>query len=114
MSGQQHSSTAVCKKCGVVNDSSALFCTSCGTKLERTEAAPISSSSNHPIRNAMSRRTKLIYACIGSGLFFLFLFIFVRHLPGGDNPVIAAQPQIVVSDENKEAQIKPVPVSADV
>lgn len=107
-------SESFCRKCGTKFDPSATFCTSCGAKVEDIEVERTVPIPARAARNAMSHRTKLLYTCAGIVLFLFFLFIFIRHLPGGDNPVIAAQPQIVVSDAGKDEEIKPVAVTAEI
>jgi hypothetical protein len=62
----------------------------------------------------MSRRAKLLY---GGGVilvFTLFLLTFARHLPGGEHPVIAAQPEVETGSVKPDEIVKPELIAVDV
>jgi uncharacterized membrane protein len=62
----------------------------------------------------MSRKTKTAYGAAALAIFALFLVVFIRHLPGGENPVIAQQQQIMPAPGPDTDPIKAVAVEATV
>ena len=59
----------------------------------------------------MSSKAKLVYALIGLSLFGIFLFLFINHLPGGEHPVIAKQPEVAMATMYTGETIEPAPIS---
>ena len=55
----------------------------------------------------MTKRTKILYAIGAFSLFCVFLLIFARNLPGGENPVIAKQPEVSMGSIKADAVLKP-------
>jgi predicted amidophosphoribosyltransferase len=109
-----------CPECGEALKPEGKFCPSCGkpVRQETPAAAPVpqAAQSASPIgaKRVMTRRARFVYAALTILLFALFLFTFARHLPGGANPVIAAQQEVETGYTKPDQVITPAPVEAEV
>ena len=62
----------------------------------------------------MTKRAKILYALAALSLFSVFLLIFARNLPGGENPVIEKQPEVSMGSMKPDAMLNPEPITAEV
>jgi hypothetical protein len=62
----------------------------------------------------MSRKAKIVYTCIALGLFAIFLFTFMNHIPGGEHPVIALQPEVAMASMGTDQSLTLEPIDARV
>src|SRR5207249_10102349 len=67
-----------------------------------------------PPKKIMTRKARLLYSVLALLLFAFFLLTFARHLPGGDHPVIAAQPEVEMGSAKPDQVLKPQPVIPEI
>jgi hypothetical protein len=105
-----------CPYCGVEVKEGARFCSSCGKPLEKQveTSMQLPSQSEVAKRKAMSKHVKTIYALVAVGLFALFIFIFINHIPGGAHPVIANQPSVAMATAYTGEPIQQTTIEATV
>ncbi len=105
-----------CTSCGAEISPQARFCPSCGTPAghpdQRIAARP-APGSGASARHPMSRRAKAIYGGIAAILFAVFLVLFLTHLPGGANPVIAKQPEVAMASSYTDLALKPTAIAVE-
>lgn len=107
-----------CPNCGTRLKDSATFCSSCGKKIamespdEHPERPSVISSAR--AKRGMTRKARIVYAALALTLFAVFLLTFARHLPGGENPVIAAQPEVGTGSIQPDQVLKPEPITAKI
>jgi len=105
-----------CHKCGFKLREGASFCPSCGvaTAGESRALDVIATAPSGPARNAMTKRAKILYSIAALSLFSVFLLIFARNLPGGENPVITKQPEVSMGSIKPDAVLNPSPITVEV
>jgi hypothetical protein len=107
-----------CSSCGSALKEGTQFCSSCGKPVRSgaPESVPIRPSvvASPPAKREMTRRARIVYAGLTLLLFSLLLFMFVRHLPGGAHPVIAAQPEVEMGSNKPDQVLKPEPIVVEV
>jgi hypothetical protein len=88
-----------CPYCGSEVKEGARFCPSCGKPIAKQVETSVQLPSQSEVakRKAMSKQAKIIYTTAAIGLFALFIFIFINHIPGGAHPVIATQPIVAMA-----------------
>ncbi len=87
-----------CPVCHTIQEEGAKFCPTCGASLAGAAPAKnteLPSGAFRP-RTAMSRRARILYGAGAIVLAGIFLWLFKEHLPGGDHPVIAQQPDVAM------------------
>jgi len=62
----------------------------------------------------MSKKAKTIYLLVAAGLFVMFLFIFMNHIPGGAHPVIAEQPEVAMASMGTDESVTLQPIETTV
>ncbi len=93
---------SLCSKCGSAYTQGDRFCARCGVSLVGLsgrgggDANTIPSASRHN-RLPLTRSRKFLYVGMIAAISFVFLYLFTAHLPGGSNPVIAAEPDVAMS-----------------
>jgi uncharacterized Zn finger protein (UPF0148 family) len=95
----------VCAFCGVGMKPGAVFCSACGRSVATSQPPqspplPQTPSLGRQVRNPMSRQAKRAFTVGALVIFTVFTVIFIRHLPGGDHPVIANQPEVAMAAAN--------------
>lgn len=105
-----------CPNCGADVREGARFCSSCGTPLQRAveSTAQLPSQSEIAQRKAMSKQAKTIYTAIALGLFALFTYFFISHIPGGAHPVITNQPSVAMATAYTGEPIQQTQIEATV
>ena len=89
-----------CAQCGNDLKSDALFCPSCGTKVNTQVALAPPQKGSLPSaalvtgKRSMSSRAKAAYSGVALLLLLGMAIVFVKSLPGGDHPVIKNQPNV--------------------
>lgn len=105
---------AKCSACGAPVAVGARFCASCGSALSVPQTlAPLQmrSPTPPPTRHPMSRRAKALYGSIVVVLCVAFLLLFLDHLPGGANPVIATQPDVAMASNYTDVTLTPTAIA---
>ncbi len=107
-----------CQSCGATLKPGAKFCSSCGhetrTLPERAAKAESTPSLSKSVKPPMSRKAKLVYTAVIVGVFGIFTTVFIRHLPGGDHPVIALQPEVAMPSANMGENLAAKPIDVTV
>ena len=103
-----------CTSCGTALKQEKGFCPVCGTEIvvpiivpEQPAQPP---SGGRSVKHPMSRRAKLIYSTIVLVIFGVFTTVFINHLPGGDHPVIANQPEVAMPSANMGQDLSAEPI----
>jgi uncharacterized membrane protein len=100
-----------CPSCGSTINESIRFCPACGKAIQSPKQEPAEkqsiSSPAKTTKHPMSKRAKVLYACIATALFSAFSIVFVLHIPGGEHPVIEKQPEIAMATMNTDVQLSP-------
>jgi predicted amidophosphoribosyltransferase len=104
-----------CTNCGNLLRPDAKFCSSCGARIERI-SPPVVETPRAPAttKHPMSSRAKLIYSAVAIILFAAFTYTFVRHIPGGAHPVIAAQPEVAMATAYTGQTLQQQPIGVTV
>ncbi len=102
-----------CSYCGAPHKGPANFCPSCGREIRRDSPSPQLPSASH-LKHGMSRTARAGYAALVILLFGLFFLTFARHLPGGRNPVIEAQPEVGAGSVKPDEVLRPEQISAEI
>ncbi len=96
--------TMKCPACGATLKPGAKFCSSCGheASLVRNGDPPAAAipSLGKSVRHPLSPKAKLVYTGLVVTIFGIFTTVFIRHLPGGEHPVIAQQPEVAMASAN--------------
>ncbi|HEY6192031.1 MAG TPA: Fe-S-containing protein [Bacteroidota bacterium] len=62
----------------------------------------------------MTRKARVLYSVLALLLFAFFLLTFAKHLPGGEHPVIAAQPEVEMASAKPDQVLKPEPITPEI
>lgn len=108
-----------CPNCGSRLKDAAQFCSSCGRKLSpgapsADAPAPAGQPAPPPAKKVMTRKARVLYSVLALLLFAFFLLTFAKHLPGGEHPVIAAQPEVEMASAKPDQVLKPEPITPEI
>ena len=108
-----------CAHCGSMLKGAAQYCSSCGKPIPRNKPAQAVPAQAEPIisppgKRVMTRKARIVYAALILLVFAIFLLTFVRHLPGGEDPVIAAQPEVEMGSARPDQVLKPEPITPEI
>lgn len=103
-----------CRSCGADIKKEAKFCASCGRELATGPDAPgrltQAPSLGTSVKNPLSSRAKVAYTTIAFAVFSIFTIVFIHHLPGGEHPIIAEQPDVAMPSANMGQDLVPQPI----
>ncbi len=107
----------LCQNCDAPLKPDARFCAACGKQVraesETVSLEPAVPSAARSVTHPMSRQAKWIYSGIVVAIFLVFGYIFLTHLPGGANPVIANQPDVAMASMFTDVKVSAQPINAD-
>ena len=107
-----------CPSCESPLKGGAKFCPACGTKITTADEHPKIRSQIHfagtSSRRTISKRARSLYGILAASLCVLFTLIFLNHIPGGENAVIAGQPENAMASSDPDKTLTPQPVDPSI